>query len=130
MVPRLGEMLLEHLLQLSVGSVPHEVRQDDARERLLYRQQAREIREHEVARRRYPRRRLDAHDRAARSRCGTTVYFGSRADWKPALKTDQRNAAPPARMSAPPATEAILLLRPPRAKTAAPPKEQAFAIFA
>src|SRR5439155_2924944 len=32
-----------------------------------------------------------------RLRCGSTTYFGSLADWKPALNTDQRSAASPAR---------------------------------
>src|SRR5919198_205201 len=34
--------------------------------------------------------------RSRRRRCGSTVYLGSRADWKPALKTDQRRQSSPA----------------------------------
>ena len=66
-------------------------------------------------------------DRAASAlaRCGATVYFGSRADWKPALKTDQRIATSPARTSAPPAAAARRLLRPGPASNAAPPRVQA-----
>jgi hypothetical protein len=49
------------------------------------------------------------------------VYFGSRADWKPALNTDQRIATSPARTSAPPAAAARRLRRPGPASSAAPP---------
>src|SRR5215218_992952 len=41
-----------------------------------------------------------------RSRWGMTVYLGSRADWKPALKMLQRTSADPASISAPPAAAA------------------------
>jgi hypothetical protein len=57
------------------------------------------------------------------------VYFGSRADWKPALKTDQRIAASPASTSAPPVAAARRLRRPRLPSSAVPPSVQAFASF-
>ena len=47
-----------------------------------------------------------------RARCESTTYFGSRADWKPALYTAQRSESSPAHTSAPPTTAAVRLVRP------------------
>src|SRR5207244_12301731 len=44
-----------------------------------------------------------ASDHLDLARCGSTVYFGSLADSKPALKIAQRSKAAPARIIAPPA---------------------------
>src|SRR5581483_1047717 len=55
-----------------------------------------------------------------RSLCGITVYRGSRADWNPALKTDQRSAASPASTRPLPTAVASRLRRPRQASSAAP----------
>src|SRR5213076_757301 len=113
-------VLLERVLQLPVLRRPGQLGDCEARERLLDGEQLTEVREHELALRLDLRRHVHqlchqvlrcgcsvAVPRSdARSRCGSTVYLGSRADWKPALKTDQRSAASPARTSAPPAIAA------------------------
>src|SRR5581483_3205732 len=57
---------------------------------------------------------------AARLRWVSTTYFGARADWKPALNTDQRRHISPAQTSAPPSTAAPRLFRPRVARSAAP----------
>ena len=62
-----------------------------------------------------------------RSRCGSTMYLGSRADWKPALKTAQRRHSSPAQTSAPPVTAAARLFLPRVASSAAPAVASAFA---
>src|SRR5581483_6242117 len=62
-----------------------------------------------------------------RSRCGLIVYFGSRADWMPALTTDQRRQSSPAHTSAPPSAAAFLLFPPRVASSAAPEPARAFA---
>src|SRR5205823_6261403 len=61
-----------------------------------------------------------------RSRCGTTVYFGSRADAKPALKTPQRRSISPARTRVLPPTAAERLCRPFHARRPAPAATQSF----
>ena len=50
------------------------------------------------------------------------MYFGSRADWKPALKIEKRSATSPASTSAPPAAAASRLRLPGPAISAAPPR--------
>src|SRR5207248_9771815 len=57
-------------------------------------------------------------------------YFGSRADWKPALNTDQRRASSPASTSAPPATAAPRERRPRRPSSHAPASVAPFAATA
>src|SRR5438067_10730224 len=66
----------------------------------------------------------------ARSRCGPTVYFGSRADWNPALKTDQRRQSSPAQIIAPPRAAARRLFAPRLARTSAPAPARPFAAHA
>src|SRR5690606_25546146 len=57
---------------------------------------------------------------ARRSRCGTTVYLGSFADWTPAWKTPKRVQAEPARSAAPLSAAAARLRPPNRAPPVAP----------
>src|SRR5262245_21663263 len=62
-----------------------------------------------------------------RARCGSTVYFGSRADWRPASNTAKRSRAAPAATSRPPATAAKRRLRAAVAMSTAPTPEHALA---
>ncbi len=56
-----------------------------------------------------------------RSRCGPTVYFGSRAETRPASNTPNRVTAEPASSAAPPSAETARLRRPSSAATVPAP---------
>src|SRR5207302_8634273 len=75
----------------------------------------------------YPPLRLANAPAFARPRCGLTVYFGSRADWNPALNTDQRRHSSPAQIIAPPSAAARRLFTPRFARTRAPAPASPFA---
>src|SRR5579875_1884099 len=99
--------------QLLVLDLLLQLRQHALRKRLLDRQELAELLQQQVARRLDLRRHLHRGCLARngahlfwRSFCVMTVYFGSAADWKPALNTDQRRASSPPSTSAPPSAAA------------------------
>src|SRR5690348_4416865 len=145
MVSRLGEVFLEGLLELLVGCCRRHLRQRLNELPLRVEQVAELVYEHVVERLEvhadpfpsnswtlgcYPPLRLANAPASARSRCGSTVYFGSRADWNPALKTDQRRHSSPAQIMAPPSAAARRLVAPRPARTRAPAPARPFAAHA